>query len=96
MYYSCLFQTEQFCREQKHDDYNPDSTFCASSKSDKPSSKPGNSGGPFVMKYNNQWYVAGIVSHGPNQNPDTKTTYFTRVEYFYEWIVDTIKADGRL
>ena len=69
---------------------DPDSSFCASAiGSHSKTTCAGDSGSPYVIKYDNQWYVAGLVSWG--RGHCATTTHFTKVDYFYNWIADTIE-----
>lgn len=53
----------------------------------------GDSGGPFMCKnpnQSNQWYLAGIVSHGEGCARPNEPGAYTRVSMFLGWIFDSI------
>ena len=56
----------------------------------------GDSGGPFAIKQNNIWKLAGIASWGPsNCTKPNSPGVFTRVSSYYKWIISkTLKLEG--
>jgi secreted trypsin-like serine protease len=52
----------------------------------------GDSGGPAMIYEDGAWYLAGIVSTGPeNCGQEERPGIYTRVSYFIEWINQKIK-----
>lgn len=53
----------------------------------------GDSGGPFLCQnpnVANQWYLAGIVSHGEGCARPNEPGVYTRVSLYLQWIHDNI------
>jgi hypothetical protein len=49
----------------------------------------GDSGGPLVVKNNNNYELLGLVSYGSGCDTN-KPTIYTKVQYYYPWISETI------
>ncbi|XP_022252136.1 vitamin K-dependent protein C-like isoform X1 [Limulus polyphemus] len=65
--------------------------FCAGyAESYKPDTCGGDSGGPYIMKFQGRWYLAGIVSWGEGCSSPRKYGVYTKVENFLSWIRSTI------
>jgi secreted trypsin-like serine protease len=65
--------------------------FCAGYSSEvvEGSACKGDSGGPFIMKYDNVWYLVGLVSWGnPNRRCDRVYGYYTKMAKYYDWVID--------
>ena len=81
--------SQRFCMKTSSS-FDVFSTFCASSRSHLNTSiEEEDSGGGYLMQYHGQWFVMGVVSVSPNQAEPT-TTYFSRPEHFYDWIVENM------
>ncbi|VDD75247.1 unnamed protein product [Mesocestoides corti] len=52
---------------------------------------PGDSGGPLVCDFNGNQLLAGVVSATHAKKPESFPAVFTRVTYFRDWILETIK-----
>lgn len=67
-------------------------TFCAGGNGENPCK--GDSGGGFVLKSGNRWFIRGIVSSGlirDNSCDVSKATVFTDVAKFMHWIRTNMK-----
>lgn len=54
----------------------------------------GDSGGPFMCRnphFLNQWYLAGIVSHGEGCARPNEPGVYTRVSLYIDWLYDQIR-----
>ena len=49
----------------------------------------GDSGGPLIVKNNNNYELLGLVSYGSGCDTN-KPTIYTKVQYYYPWIAETI------
>lgn len=47
----------------------------------------GDSGGPFVVQFQQRWYIVGIVSWGEGCSRPLKYGIYTRVDRYYDWII---------
>ncbi|KAK3754629.1 hypothetical protein RRG08_020616 [Elysia crispata] len=54
----------------------------------------GDSGSPLVCKSGSQHTLAGVVSFGSADNPDSFPAVFTRVQSYVQWINDVIAQNG--
>lgn len=66
--------------------------ICAAGKSGQDTCK-GDSGGPLMMLYQNQYYIAGVVS---GKRSDTKCgsripSLYTNVFYYIDWIMNNMR-----
>lgn len=52
----------------------------------------GDSGGPFMIMYEERWYLVGIVSWGEGCDRQGKYGFYTNVANYLEWISQTISA----
>ncbi|CAH1784689.1 unnamed protein product [Owenia fusiformis] len=52
----------------------------------------GDSGGPFIMKHEDRWYLAGLVSWGEGCALEGKYGFYTRVSQYYNWITSTLQS----
>ncbi|KAG1689899.1 Coagulation factor IX [Nymphon striatum] len=52
----------------------------------------GDSGGPFVMSNNEQWYLIGITSWGEKCSEADKYGYYTKVSNYITWIHSIIRT----
>ena len=50
----------------------------------------GDSGGPLVTTVNDRVFLVAIISFGDNNCDSSKPVIFTRVENYYEWLVDVM------
>ena len=55
---------------------------------DKADTCSGDSGGPYIMYSNKQWYLVGIVSWGPECGKTKMVGFYTNTGKFYDWIKD--------
>ncbi|KAJ4929806.1 hypothetical protein JOQ06_018827 [Pogonophryne albipinna] len=60
--------------------------FCAGYSREMKDSCQGDSGGPHFTKYEDTWFLTGIVSWGENCAADGKYGVYTRVSRYYAWI----------
>lgn len=83
--------------------YDPESTVCAgdSTASEGPytNANHGDSGGPLLIKRSNSsgYWQIGIASQLANQDPNSelyRSSLYTYVPYFHDWISETIKGHG--
>jgi len=81
--------SEEYCAEKYMVKYQMKVTnnqICAGGK-DKKDSCGGDSGGPLVCRKGNIWYLAGIVSYGPEEcGLDGFPGVYTRVAQYRDWI----------
>lgn len=52
----------------------------------------GDSGGPFIMRHENKWYLVGIVSWGEGCGQAGKYGFYTKVSNYLPWIKGIIKS----
>lgn len=86
-----LFNFEK-CR-QKFNTQNikiTDNQLCAGGEEGKDSCQ-NDSGGPLMAKRGQSWYLIGIVSFGHSCGVEGWPGVYTNVQYFNQWIRDTIK-----
>jgi secreted trypsin-like serine protease len=67
--------------------------FCAGYDREIIDTCAGDSGGPFVMKQNNKWYLVGIVSWGKGCARRGKYGFYTHVGKYYDWIQGHVGAN---
>ncbi|XP_061818916.1 coagulation factor IXb [Nerophis lumbriciformis] len=63
--------------------------FCAGFQSQRKDSCQGDSGGPHATKYQDTWFLTGIVSWGEGCAEDGKYGIYTRLSRYYRWISST-------
>ncbi|XP_061902573.1 coagulation factor IXb isoform X1 [Entelurus aequoreus] len=63
--------------------------FCAGFQSQRKDSCQGDSGGPHATKYQDTWFLTGIVSWGEGCAKDGKYGVYTRLSRYYRWISNT-------
>lgn len=64
-----------------------DNMLCAGyAESYRPDTCSGDSGGPFVLKHFNSWFLVGVVSWGEGCSNPKKFGIYTRVERYVPWI----------
>ncbi|XP_051541859.1 coagulation factor IXb [Myxocyprinus asiaticus] len=63
--------------------------FCAGYSTVRKDSCQGDSGGPHVTRYQNTWFLTGIVSWGEECAKDGKYGIYTRVSRYMNWISNT-------
>ncbi|CAG0896556.1 unnamed protein product [Cyprideis torosa] len=86
----CNATIQNSSHEQKYDDHK---MLCAAALG-KASCK-GDSGGPLMIKVNNQWTIFGIVAGGIGEKCGTGLPgIFTRVDYYYDWIDNIILGEN--
>ncbi|GAB6025086.1 mannan-binding lectin serine peptidase 1 (C4 C2 activating component of Ra-reactive factor) [Chamberlinius hualienensis] len=51
----------------------------------------GDSGGPYTVNYQGQWYLIGIVSWGEGCDREGKYGFYTKVDNYINWIISTIE-----
>lgn len=69
-----------------------DNMLCAGFKEGGRDACQGDSGGPLVTRYNNTWFLSGIVSWGKGCAASNVYGVYTRVSVFVEWIMNTVAA----
>lgn len=79
---SCQLSTEHVITENMlcagyAESYRPDTCF-------------GDSGGPFILKKYNNWFLAGIVSWGEGCSSPMKFGIYTKVERYVSWIYSVL------
>jgi len=52
----------------------------------------GDSGGPLMSQVDFKWYLTGIVSFGTNQCDSSLPGVYSKVEYFHDWILQTLQT----
>jgi len=52
----------------------------------------GDSGGPLMNQINALWYLSGVVSFGTNECDSSLPGVYTNIEFFYDWILETIRT----
>jgi len=65
------------------------SQLCASGE-DQTDSCSGDSGGP-LMARTDKWYLTGLVSFGTNECDSSLPGVYTRVSFFLDWILETLR-----
>ena len=50
----------------------------------------GDSGGP-LMARTDKWYLTGLVSFGTNECDSSLPGVYTRVSFFLDWILETLR-----
>ncbi len=70
-----------------------DNMFCAGLPEGGKDSCHGDSGGPFVLRQDEQFWVAGIVSWGVDCGQQGTYRVFTKVANYMDWINKTIQED---
>ncbi|XP_045214354.2 uncharacterized protein LOC123564677 isoform X1 [Mercenaria mercenaria] len=70
-----------------------DSVICARADQTGVDSCRGDSGGPLICYHDNHWMQAGIVSFGYQCGDIRYPGVYTNVDYFYNWIENTIEED---
>ncbi len=68
--------------------------FCAGLPEGGKDSCLGDSGGPFVLRENGQYWAAGIVSWGVDCGQQGTYRVFTKVANYLDWIDQTIQENG--
>nr|XP_057942739.1 coagulation factor IXb isoform X2 [Doryrhamphus excisus] len=63
--------------------------FCAGFQNKRKDSCQGDSGGPHATKYQDTWFLTGIVSWGEGCATDGKYGIYTRLSRYYRWISGT-------
>ncbi|KAF5286324.1 hypothetical protein FQA39_LY04222 [Lamprigera yunnana] len=80
----------------KHREDEEGKEICAGLREGGKDACQGDSGGPFMCRnpnIPNQWYLAGIVSHGDGCARPNEPGVYTRVSLFLDWIFEHIKAE---
>ncbi|NXC41799.1 PROC protein, partial [Penelope pileata] len=75
-----------------------DNMLCAGSPGDRKDSCSGDSGGPMITKYQNTWFLVGLVSWGEGCGRVEKFGVYTKVSQYLEWIqhnIDKMAASRR-
>lgn len=67
--------------------------LCAGFKAGGRDACQGDSGGPLVTRYNNTWFLTGIVSWGKGCARSDMYGIYTRVAVFVEWIMNTVATE---
>lgn len=85
-------QNKEICRASTNKLIS-DNMFCAGySKETSHDACRGDSGGPFAVRIDQRWYLAGIVSWGEECGQPGKFGVYTKVGNYYQWIQDTMHA----
>lgn len=50
----------------------------------------GDSGGPYIMKHQERWYLVGLVSWGEGCAQEGKYGFYTRISRYYRWIMNQL------
>ncbi|KAG7315722.1 hypothetical protein KOW79_020588 [Hemibagrus wyckioides] len=70
-----------------------DNMLCAGFKEGGRDACQGDSGGPLVTRYNNTWFLSGIVSWGKGCARSDVYGVYTRVSIFAEWIMKSMATE---
>ncbi|XP_048836064.1 coagulation factor X isoform X2 [Brienomyrus brachyistius] len=77
----CILSTEQVIT---------DNMFCAGYDEALMDACSGDSGGPFVSKHQDTWYLIGVVSWGEMCAAKGKYGVYTKLDNYLSWIKDTV------
>ncbi|XP_006894377.1 PREDICTED: coagulation factor VII-like [Elephantulus edwardii] len=87
----------QDCNEQTVKSSNTpvltENMFCAGYLDGTKDACKGDSGGPHTTKYQNTWYLTGIVSWGEGCASVGNIGVYTRVSQYIEWLIRLVNSD---
>jgi secreted trypsin-like serine protease len=71
--------------------FNPKTTYCAVNSKKIQDTCNGDSGGPLMLNINNRWFVYGLTSFGDTSCNPTKSSYYSKIVVYLNWINNIIK-----